>query len=197
MTSKPCEGCGEGGGRPVGKLCAACTRKLKKADELVAAEQARGDLKEYKRDPHGYGYYYSHPDAARNYTGTSGPGRQVQEAWRDLLLAMETPPVSDNYFDHMKAERLMQGVGRRSDNETKVIRLPEAVALELRRLDKALHLLIVQTYGEGFRDGTAMLRRLATGNLTVDELNKVTAPAYAEPEPPQVQEAKGADTNGK
>lgn len=194
MTRKPCPGCGktsdEYGGIPfreTGSVCEGCKRKLREADEyrelqknkkekmmLVAATE-RG-ISHYWPSYYGLG--------PMNHSGYDHARDNLRDAMRLLTLELIEPALESiyNYSERTEAPRVYRdirlskckrGCGDHWDGRELYFIHPMQHQ-RINELDHAICDAIRAAYFSGKADGQNFLMNIASGEISMQEMNKAS-----------------------
>ncbi|MBO0794338.1 MAG: hypothetical protein J2P36_25775 [Ktedonobacteraceae bacterium] len=165
-TKKPCPGCGSTHGRDVDKLCARCDRDLKqyREREKRLAEREHSSL---YRVPKGLPYYR---------VGKFPQQDLISTAMTALLDALapegaEPPPWGDSTLCPFLISRGPDIIG---GGREVCYHLPAHIAQTLDQLDSAIMTSLKQARIDGRQEGSSLLDRLASGEVTVGQFNDLT-----------------------
>ncbi len=176
-TGKPCEGCGETQtyGRETGKVCAGCQRLLEEARNAREAAAARRDcgLETFPRPwaSHCLGYIHNAGDAGTAFRDTF---------YKLLLLLLADPAPPDTWTGYGVTHTRIEAVGFRDREDTSVAwvnndtgyGLIDPALLEAAgAVYKAARELARAAYAEGKDAGSRLLFGLASGEVSIADLN--------------------------
>lgn len=181
FTWKHCHGCGQEVLHMLGAVCNECESKIKAADAITAREHAREDVQEFRipRQAYNMPHYTTVGGTNKSYWKK---GKLLEEAfYRVLLLFVQEPDAawrsahsivhdgSVNWY-----QRMVFPHPRGSIEDMRNALLPPNVIEPLRDLDATILALTEQAYVDGVQEGTRILDRLASGQITVAEFNKLS-----------------------
>lgn len=173
-TKKPCEGCGETRpyGRETGKVCSVCQSLLdeaRQAREVAAARTSRG-LEAFPRPwaPHSLGYIHDAGDA----------GTAFRDTFYQLLLQLLADPAPPPAYGAV--HKRIEAVGFRDrddssvtwvDNDTGYGLVDPALLEATGAVYKAARELARAAHAKGKDEGSRLLLGLASGRVSIDDLN--------------------------
>jgi hypothetical protein len=179
MTRKPCPGCGKDGGgrlwRCTDELCAGCNRLMQDGRayrELMDQAQADGE-KIPVRVPadHREVPYVHHGDY-----GEGGPRKAFEHAFAAIIPLLGHPVAKHQYVDlgagkvRFIPDRCKVDVGMSAGYRSALLMRPET-ADWLDQLFIAVYDMVQHAYKEGQKDGERFVWQLASGDISLDELN--------------------------
>ena len=165
MVKKPCAGCGETPryGREIDKVCADCERLIREATE--AREKAAKKGGSLVRLPRYFPSYSVSHERARYWSGhdgIAGPFKAVVEA---LAKASSSPHAKDPVI-------LLQG--EECNYSGDLFEMSKEAVEAIRLLDKRIKEAISEALAAGYEAGQNLLASLASGELSIKELNDST-----------------------
>ncbi len=183
-TWKPCPGCHQEKLRKTDEVCHDCMRKIAAADAITKREAQRADVEEwFVPSINTFPSYYT---KASNLAKHRQMSREISHALEKLVSLISVKPddawklshngwSSDNtksQYEHL----IFRSPARPVESlvNTSTILLSQQVALTLRELDISILRVIRQAYDDGIYDGTRLLTRFASGDISVKQFNDAT-----------------------
>ncbi len=157
-SKKPCPGCGEVVyGRAAKDVCSDCKSLLRRArwmEEQLSKLNDDEIVVSFGRVSHWNEYMYTQ----------SGAGRDLMDDFQSVALAGSRPSLTS------KAEFNLLGLIQSGAADYVV--MSRSLAEAVRDLRKNVQDALRQEYAQGKKDGSNLLKRLADGDLAVNEFNK-------------------------
>lgn len=177
-SNSPCPACGKTVNHPVDGICYVCRSKL---DDVIELTQKLAEFREngtvqafqFSSTPHwnAYPHLSLSGDAAREY----------QVLLRNLVVSVAEAVLPFSVADGLRAdtEWLISDEGYNqyvNSGGQEMFALKAPVAAAVRALDAWVREVVPAAYDDGKAAGTNVLLQLATGAITLDELNQEAAP---------------------
>jgi hypothetical protein len=179
QTWKPCPACKQEILHDIDDICFDCRRKIDAADAIIEREKKRDDVEEYS---------VPYPSSCPRYWTRASNLAKHLEVSRTISLAMgHLLALLANHVDAAwqrahpyiasKYDRILFRTELRAttgfDNTYRALMTPLAAQI-IRELDTAILTTIRQAYEDGLTDGSHLLNQLASGDITVSQLNTAT-----------------------
>lgn len=171
-TRKPCPGCGDTSGHETGRVCGSCQAKLRAYDDLRAAEQASSVLviPGVPHIPDG-GLWHRVKNAQPGEFDLSNHVRSLVELLGRPVQGREPNVGSMNDSVPLISYKDKAGRIRKSEHRERWY-VPKGLPEILSRIFRTVAYISDARYQEGRRDGADLLGRLASGDLTLAEINE-------------------------
>lgn len=161
-SSKPCPGCGKvKSWRPAKEVCKDCKNLLARAEWMEEKMSELGDdeiIVVYGKRAHWNEYIFSH----------SGDGRKLMDIFQRVAMAASVPSsvMSPEFSLLGKTE----GMGA-----VEYAKMTRLLAEAIRDLRIAIGEALKAEYQAGKKDGHSFVKRLASGDLSINEFDKKTS----------------------
>lgn len=176
-TRKPCAGCGEPGIRPINGVCGKCATAIKRGHEAVERERVAVEKLPYFAPRFSRLVWYR-ADTGRMPDPTQPTIRAVATAFAQLVENVAEIPVEHPHNVDIYKQRLFSDRNRYGGFDGgQYLRMTPATRDAIDALDQAISALVKVVYDTGKRDGAALLKALASGEITVASLNRQTIDA--------------------
>jgi hypothetical protein len=169
-TRKPCPACGRPmGHRPKDGVCRRCQNLLQRA--ILAILEDVTKTGEVALKVKSYGYREGDYSIGMRF---DGPRYSLEEWFQKLVLLVSRPAedVEEEWLTHGRI--LPSAAGHSSDYRGPWRLFVPAVAEALEKLDQAIRAALIDASATGRERGANILASLASGEITVDELNRQT-----------------------
>jgi hypothetical protein len=185
MTDKPCEGCGQGGGRPIGQVCRDCRELLTEAKANRRAASLRVNLVPMNVPFESWPSFVLpiQEDARLDYNdrmskrlertlhAVCAPLWQVVP-WKAIHDRM---PMDERGRYRLSPPDLLSHDAHYSYRHTRTNALIDPALIEpIRQLDALIREVAKAAYDNGVDRGSSLLSQLAAGTISPEDFNKKT-----------------------